>query len=89
VGKRPAVIVVQRSLEGEEDDAELCQNANFFMNTLVPGDDECLFVPYSVFTVTKVEISPNPNYRTPHRIYIDAALDSLLEPKDLPLAPWY
>jgi hypothetical protein len=89
-GKTPAVIfVVQVSPEGEEDDAELCQNANFITNTLVPGEDEYLFVPYSVFTVTKVEISPNPNYRNPHRIYIDASLDSLLEPEDLPLAPWY
>ena len=89
-GKTDAVIfVVQVDPEGEEDEDELCQNANFITNTLVPGEDEYLFVPYSAFTVTKVEISPTPNYKKPHRIYIEASSDSLLEPEDLPLAPWY
>eukprot|EP00729_Bicosta_minor_P005202 gene5202-26196_t len=89
-GEQPAIIwVVQVDPAGEDDEEELCQNANYIANTLVPGEDEYLFVPYSAFTVTKVELSPTPNYKKPHRIYIEAAGDSLLEPEDLPLAPWY
>ena len=89
-GRLPAVLyVVQVDPDGETDEDVLCQNANYIANTLVPGEDEYLFVPYSVFTVTKVELSPNPNYKKPHRIYITAADDSLLEAEDQPLAPWY
>jgi hypothetical protein len=29
------------------------------------------------------------NYRRPHRVWLAAALDNLVEPEDLPLAPWY
>ena len=89
-GEQPAVIwVVQVDPEGEDDEEELCQNANYIANTHVPGEDEYLFVPYSVFTVTKVELSATPHHKKPHRIYITAAYDSLMESEDLPLAPWY
>jgi hypothetical protein len=50
-GQTAAVIfVVQVEVEGERDADELCQNANFITNTLVPGEDEYLFVPYSART---------------------------------------
>ena len=81
--------VVQVDPEGEDDEEELCQNANYIANTHIPGEDEYLFVPYSVFTVTKVELSATPHHKKPHRIYITAAYDSLMESEDLPLAPWY
>ena len=88
-GKPAVVYVVQVDPAGEEDEDELCQNANYIANSLVPGEDEYLFVPYSVFTVTNVEWSPTPNYKKPHRIYIEASSDCMLEPEDLKLAPWY
>jgi hypothetical protein len=53
------------------------------------AEAEFLFAPYSTFTVARVEWSPKPNYRTPHRVWLRAARDNLVEPEDLPLAPWY
>ena len=39
--------------------------------------------------VVAAEWSAAPDYRTPHRVTLEAALDNLVEPEDLPLAPWY
>ena len=39
--------------------------------------------------VVAAEWSAAPDYRTPHRVTLEAALDNLVEPEHLPLAPWY
>ena len=52
------------------------------------GEEEYLFVPYSVFTVRLVKLSPDPTYLTPHVIHVEAALDNVLESETLRLAPW-
>jgi hypothetical protein len=53
------------------------------------GGQEFLFAPYTAFTVVSADWSPRPTYRTPHRLCVRAARDNLVEPEELPLAPWY
>lgn len=53
----------------------------------VPGEDEYLFVPYSVFTVTRV-VWAEGTPENPHKIELEAAKDNAVEKEDLPLAPW-
>ena len=50
---------------------------------------EYLFAPYSVFTVVSVAPSAPNSDINPHVITLEAAVDNKIEPKDLPLAPWY
>ena len=51
-------------------------------------------MPYSVFTVTKVERggseqeAASGTFANPWRIHLESASDNMLEPEDLPLAPW-
>ena len=57
------------------------------------GDEETpefeyLFAPFSVFTVQKVQWSPNPSNIAPHVIHLMASFDNALESDDLPTAPW-
>ena len=42
---------------------------------------------YSVFTVEKVEWASDPDES--HLVVLQAAIDNLREPDDLPLCPWY
>ena len=89
---QPDVVLwhIQVSAAGEHDPEELCQNANYVRNSLVdPPEHEYLFVPYSVFTVVRTEWSAQPSKRRPHRVWLEAAIDNLEHPEDLPLAPWY
>ena len=71
-----------------------CVHANFIDRTdgTVHGEDEFLFVPYSVFTVRHVEWKSQPTVNAyavqPHIIEVDVASDNLRHPPDLPLAPW-
>ncbi len=39
--------------------------------------------------VVATELSETPNYLTPHLVTLKAANDNLVEPEDLPLAPWF
>jgi hypothetical protein len=63
--------------------------------TQVEGEQEYLFVPYSVFTVRQVTWTKGrPN--KPHVIELEAAIDNMDEEDEeeesgiaLPLAPWY
>jgi hypothetical protein len=48
-----------------------------------------LYVCIYIYQVLAVEWSDTPTYRTPHRVTLEAALDNLVEPEHLPLAPWY
>jgi len=59
----------------------------FVSKTLIKGEHEYLFAPYSVFTLVSVEWSTK--LRKPHEFVIQAAIDNQEEAEDLPLAPWY
>jgi len=63
------------------------QHMTFVSKTLIKGESEYLFAPYSVFTLLSVEWSPKR--RKPHEFVIQAAVDNQDEEEDLPLAPWY
>ena len=63
------------------------QHMTFVSKTLVKGEREYLFAPYSVFTLVSVEWSTT--LRKPHHFVIEAAVDNREEDERLPLAPWY
>ena len=71
-----------------------CKHVNFIDRTdgTVHGEDEFLYSPYSVFTVTAVSWHEAPLVNEyiarPHTIDVDVAPDNRCEPLDLPLAPW-
>ncbi len=66
------------------------KHVNFVERSEVQQDEqEYLFAPYSVFTVTKVEWADKMTPYTPHIVHLVAATDNRFEPEDLPLAPWY
>ena len=64
-----------------------CYYVNLVTRTNVPGEEEYLFAPYSVFTVVKVHWHAGTD-ADPHIIELLAAVDNMAEPEDLPLAPW-
>ena len=53
------------------------------------AEEEFLFSPYSPFTVRTVAFVETPTGSNPHVIELDAAIDGLEVPNDLPSAPWY
>ena len=55
--------------------------------TLIAGEYEYLFAPYSVFTLVSVKWSAT--LLKPHEFTIRAAQDNKEEDESLPLAPWY
>merc|ERR1719201_705484 len=59
----------------------------FVSKTLVVGEREYLFAPYSVFTLVSVKWSAK--LTKSHEFTIRAALDNKEEEEDLPLSPWY
>ena len=63
------------------------QHMSFVSKTLIPGEREYLFAPYSVFTLVSVQWSAN--LREPHEFTIHAAIDNKSEDENLPLTPWY
>jgi len=84
---RPAVLwVVHVDPRGRDDVAHRCKHVNFIEHALVPGEQEYLFTAYSVFTVRSCVWAEGDELS---RIEVDAALDNVAEPEDLPLAPWY
>jgi len=66
-----------------------CVQVNYLENTNADGEEEFLFVPYSVFTVKSVDLSKQPTSDQPHRIVIEAAVDNVEEREDLPLIIWH
>jgi len=64
-------------------------HVNYVERTQVAGEDEFLFVPYSVFTVVSVDWKANPTWKSPHEVHILASDDNALEPEDLPLVTWH
>ena len=84
---RPAVLwVVHVDPRGRDDADYRCKHVNFIEHALVPGEQEYLFTAYSVFTVRSCMWAEGDKVS---RIEVDAALDNVAEPEDLPLAPWY
>jgi hypothetical protein len=65
-----------------------CKHVNYLHTTECEGEQEYLFVPYSVFTVEKVEWRDKPTWKDPHLVYLSAAYDNRAFPEGLPLAPW-
>jgi hypothetical protein len=58
---------------------------NLVEKTNVQGEEEFLYAPYSVFTVSSVTV---PNASNPIVIGLQAAIDNREEPEDSPLSPW-
>ena len=71
---------------GRDDPAYRCKHVNFVRHSHVHGEHEYLFTGYSVFTVRRCVWAEGKELS---RIEVDATLDNLTEPEDLPLAPWY
>ena len=65
-----------------------CRHVSFLSRTNVPGEEEYLFAPYSVFTIRHASWSESPTIDDPHVVELDAAIDNRREPEDLPTAPW-
>jgi len=65
-----------------------CVHVNYIRKSQVDSEDEFLFSAYSVFTVERVEWKDVPVWTNPHIIHLIVSPDNLLEPADLPLAPW-
>ena len=63
------------------------QHMSFVSNTLMEGENEYLFAPYSVFKLVSIEWSEE--LTDAHEITIRAARNNKEETEDLPLAPWY
>ena len=63
------------------------KHMTFVSKTLVEGEDEYLFAPYSVFTLVSAEWSDS--LRKPHEFTVQAARDNKMEDENVPLTPWY
>ena len=63
------------------------KHMTFVKKTLIPGEGEYLFAPYSVFTLLSVKWSNKLDQ--PHKFTILAANDNKKESEELPLALWY
>lgn len=56
--------------------------------TILDDEEEYLFPPLSVFTVTHVDFKDKPSVDHPHEISVSVAPDNRMESDDLPIAPW-
>ena len=70
-----------------------CKQVNF-VDTNTLGQEEFLFVPYSVFTVLEVHVPANPSDDDIVTVPLTesallAAVDNVKEEEGLDLAPWY
>ena len=72
---------------GEHHPEYRVQHMTFVSKTLIKGENEYLFAPYSAFTLMSVKWSAT--LRRPHEFVIQAAVDNLQEDENLPLTPWY
>ena len=88
-GKTPVKWINVLDPRGRDALQYRCKHVNFCENSDVPGEDEFLFAPYSVFTVISLTAPPAPTDDDPVVVRVQAAVDNLKEPEDLPLAPWY
>ena len=72
---------------GEEQTQYRVQHMTCVTKTLIAGESEYLFAPYSVFKLKSVKWTDN--IRAQHLFTIVSALDNKTEDENLPLAPWY
>ena len=72
---------------GKREHKYRVQHMSLVTKTLVKGEREYLFAPYSVFKLASVKWSTDLS--TPHQLTIEAANDNRAEDEDLPLTPWY
>ena len=72
---------------GKEHPEYRVRHMTLVSKTLVAGEHEYLFAPYSVFTLVSVKWSVK--LIEPHEFTIRAARDNKEEDECLPLSPWY
>ena len=72
---------------GKHDPEYRVQHMTFVVKTLVEGEHEYLFAPYSVFTLVSVNWSKTMSKA--HEFTIEAACNNKTESEHLPLTPWY
>ena len=82
-----AIWRVEFDARGENQPEYRVQHMSFVSKTLVEGEEEYLFAPYSVFTLQSTQWSPQ--LCKPHELTILAACDNKKEDETLPLTPWY
>ena len=71
-----------------EHEAEYCvKHMTLVSKTLISGELEYLFAPYSVFTLQSIEWSNE--LARPHKFFLRPVIDNKMEDEELPLAPWY
>ena len=88
-GKTPVKWIVEVDSRGRDALQYRCKRVNFCENSDVPGEEEFLFAPYSVFTVISLTAPPVPPDHDTVVVRVQAAVDKQKESEDLPLAPWY
>ena len=81
--------VIELDPRGELNFQYRCKHVDLVRRSNVPGEEEFLFAPYSVFTVLEVHWACPATDDDPHVVRLQAAIDNRKEPEDLPLAPWY
>ena len=82
-----AIWCIKFDPRGEQNPKYRVQHLTFVSKTLIPGEGEYLFPPYSVFTLLSIKWSKDLS--EPHEFTIRAARDNKEESEDLPLTPWY
>ena len=82
-----AVWRIQFDKRGKRHPEFRVQHMTFVVKTLVIGEEEYLFAPYSVFTLVSVRWSAKLG--KPHEFLIQPACDNKQEDEGLPLTPWY
>ena len=82
-----ALWCIQFDPRGELNPHYRVRHMTFVNKTLIPGEGEYLFAPYSVFTLVSINWSANRD--KPHEFTILAARDNKNEDENLPLALWY
>jgi len=71
------------------DTENKCWHVNLMNHTMVPGELEFLFSPFSTFTVRAVHWAEGEvNWLNPHKIELAVHPDNQLASKTVPLAPW-
>ena len=85
--RRRAIWRIVFDKRGKRQPEYRVQHLTFVSKTLVRGEHEYLFPPYSVFMMLSINWSAEMN--KPHEFTIQAALDNKEEDEDLPLIPWY
>ena len=82
-----AIWRVEFDERGKDQPEYRVRHMAFVSKTLIPGESEYLFAPYSVFTLKSIEWSAD--LHKPHEFTIQPACDNMLEDENLPLTPWY